>query len=141
MIYRLVYASSAAKGITQSDLREIAKTSESMNKSYGITGMLLWYEGNIMQVLEGDSEAVLKLYSNIRNDVRNSGCYVLYSGHFEKREFPNWSMGYQVIQSETQLPYEFLLSRSTFETILKNMKDTILSSLTKTYGQIANINL
>lgn len=139
MIYRLVYASSAAKGITQSDLSEIAQTSESMNKSHGITGMLLWYEGNIMQVLEGGSEEVLKLYSNIRKDVRNSGCYVLYSGHFEEREFPNWSMGYQVIQSETKRSYEFLLSRSTFETILKNMKDTMLSSLTKTYGQIANI--
>lgn len=139
MIYRLVYASSAAKDVTHSDLHNIAQTSGCLNKAHGVTGMLLWYEGNIMQILEGGSEEVLKLYSNIRNDARKSGCYVLYSGHFEEREFPNWSMGYQVIESAKTQGYEFPLSQSTLKTILDNMQDNTLGSLTKTFGRIANI--
>jgi len=139
MIYRLVYASSAASGVSEADLENIARTSRLRNIEHGVTGMLLWYDGNIMQILEGEPDAVLSLYANIRSDERNSGCYVLHSGHFETREFPNWSMGYQVIPSDETEPCVFALSNKAYETLISKIKDNILNSLTKTFGVIAGI--
>ncbi len=141
MIYRLVYASFASKEITEKDLKDIAKISNLRNKEDGITGMLFWYDSNIMQILEGKANTVLDLYARIRKDPRNSDCYVLHSGHFNMREFPNWSMGFQPIPSQDITEFAFQLSCHSYANIISNAKDTILTGLTRTFGHSAGIDL
>ncbi len=57
-MFFLVYVSSAVRPFSRVDLDDLLATSRANNARVGITGMLLYKDGNFMQVLEGDEEAV-----------------------------------------------------------------------------------
>lgn len=96
-MYYIVYVSSAAKLFTEEELKEIVDISIRNNTSLGITGMMLYNDGNFIQVLEGEEETVKKRYHIIERDSRHSGILILSEGKLEKRSFPDWSMGFKVI--------------------------------------------
>ncbi len=98
-MFFLTYASSATGPFSKEDLDELLAQCRENNSALGITGMLLYKDGNFMQVLEGEEEAVRKLYAKIEGDPRPSGTIVLLRGHQEKRQFPDWSMGFRDLNS------------------------------------------
>ena len=53
-MYYIVYLSSASKLFTEDELKEIVDISVKNNTRLGITGMMLYNEGNFIQVLEGE---------------------------------------------------------------------------------------
>jgi hypothetical protein len=67
------------------------------NKRNNITGMMLYSDGNVMQVLEGDRDVVLKTFKSIQLDPRHSGIFVLIQGEIAARNFASWSMGFRQI--------------------------------------------
>ena len=95
----LVYVSSAIRGLSNDDINSIVKTSEVSNKILNITGLLLYKGGNFMQLIEGDSEIVHILQIKIKDDIRHTGMITLLSENITHRNFENWSMGYQDIDS------------------------------------------
>src|SRR5262244_3202576 len=70
------------------------------NDALGITGMLLYKDGNFMQALEGEEAAVGKLANTIKNDARHSGFLVLMQSPAQRRLFPNSPMGFHDLTSE-----------------------------------------
>ena len=64
----------------------------------GVTGILLYKDGNFMQVLEGEKEVVMKVAATIEADGRHKGVIVLLQGEREQRDFPDWSMGFRDLQ-------------------------------------------
>ena len=95
MIYTLVYISFAPGGLEESELSEILEVSRRKNQERNITGLLLYAEGNIIQILEGDQEKVEALYENISKDERHERITRLFAMHSESRMFSEWSMAYQ----------------------------------------------
>lgn len=93
MLTQLVYASSAVGALGASDLAQIVRTSRANNAEVGVTGALVYHDGNVMQVLEGPPEAVASVYERVRADRRHRGVLTLYQGPAERRAFPDWSMG------------------------------------------------
>jgi hypothetical protein len=65
------------------------------NRRQGITGMLLYNDGNFVQVLEGPQEAVDRLLATIKHDLRHKGVLELLRGDLAERQFPDWSMGFR----------------------------------------------
>ncbi len=61
--------------------------------------MLLYKNGNFMQALEGEEQAVLNLYAKIFQDERHSGVLTLLQTTIPARQFPNWSMGFRDLNS------------------------------------------
>ena len=98
-MFSLVYVSSAVRRFSRSDLEELLATSRDNNARAGITGMLLYKDGNFMQVLEGEEGAVRDLYDKIGDDPRHRGEIVLREGFTEERQFPDWSMGFRDLES------------------------------------------
>ena len=98
-MFFLVYASSAVQPFSGSDLEELLATSRENNAKADITGMLLYKDGNFMQVLEGEEEAVRALYDKIAVDPRHRGEILLQQGFTEERQFPSWSMGFRDLLS------------------------------------------
>ena len=96
-MYYIVYLSSASKLFTEDELKEIVDISVKNNTRLGITGMMLYNEGNFIQVLEGEEEIVKNRYSIIERDSRHFGMLVITDGHVENRTFPSWSMGFKII--------------------------------------------
>jgi hypothetical protein len=60
----------------------------------GITGLLLYRDGDFLQVLEGDAEAVEKIYDDILKDPRHTGVIRVLKQEIEEREFSDWKMGF-----------------------------------------------
>jgi len=95
----LVYISSSASQETEEELHSILNRSRKTNSDRGITGMLLYYEGNIMQILEGPAHAVDDLFSKIRNDGRHRNVTVMFEDSISERMFPEFSMGSKQLRS------------------------------------------
>jgi hypothetical protein len=57
--------------------------------------MLLYKDGNVMQALEGEEGAVRNLYERIGRDPRHRGVQTLLQEPRERRQFPDWSMGFR----------------------------------------------
>lgn len=94
-MFFLVYVSSATQQFSAEDLRALLGTCRKNNAELRVTGMLLYKDGNFMQVLEGDEGAVRGLYERIAADPRHGGEITLQQGFAEDRQFPDWSMGFR----------------------------------------------
>jgi hypothetical protein len=89
---QLVYVSD----LVNKDATELAPILESAvrrNSADGITGMLLYSDGNFLQVLEGTQENVRATYERICRDPRHRNITLLTEEEVPGRQFPHWSMG------------------------------------------------
>ena len=99
VVYQLTSQSKGSKGLTQKDVDEIVSISKKNNVAKGISGFLVYENGNFMQLLEGDEFVVKDLYFNkIAKDSRHSDAKVVEEKH-GPRKCSNWAM--------SQLPVGF----------------------------------
>jgi hypothetical protein len=96
-MYSLTYVSSASTRFSREALKRLLDQCAFANKAVGVTGMLLYQDGNFMQVLEGHEHSVRGLYAKIERDPRHMGLITLLQGEIEERQFPTWSMGFREI--------------------------------------------
>jgi Sensors of blue-light using FAD len=94
-LFSLVYVSSTVVPLSPSELTDLLATSHRNNSALGITGMLLYKDGNVMQALEGEEGAVRALYAKIGRDPRHRGLLTIYQGPVMARQFQDWSMGFR----------------------------------------------
>lgn len=92
--FRLMYVSSGVRLFGDNELAELLAVARRNNAQLGISGMLLYLDGNFLQVLEGNEPDVRRLFATIGQDVRHRGLIVLLSQSIETRAFPDWSMGF-----------------------------------------------
>ncbi|WCT13206.1 BLUF domain-containing protein [Mucilaginibacter jinjuensis] len=93
----LIYMSSATQLMSNDELLELLKVSRENNTKKNLTGMLLYGEGAFVQVLEGEDETVDSTYDIIKADPRHKSIIQIISGKLEKRNFPEWSMGFKAV--------------------------------------------
>jgi hypothetical protein len=98
-VYLLAYVSVATIPFSESELIELLKKSREYNAARGITGLLLYNESNWLQLLEGSKEGVLALLDKIRSDPRHHGLIVVLQEEHSGREFPDWAMGFEKLDS------------------------------------------
>lgn len=98
-MFFLVYVSIAAEPSSGEDLNTLLTTSRKNNASLGVTGMLLYKDGNFMQVLEGEEDTVRGLYQKITTDTRHRGEITLLEDYTDGRQFSDWSMGFRNLNS------------------------------------------
>lgn len=135
MDYCTVYLSSSAGLLSEDELTSILTKSHQNNLASGITGILLYFNGNIIQVLEGPEETVKSLYEIISRDRRHSHVINLYSQFVEKRSFSDWTMGYKTL-SANELNDLKGLTPSTVEGLpLMPDPDNVVLSLVKIFYQ------
>ncbi len=94
-MYQIVYFSSANHPCSKEELLAILNVSRRNNEVDGISGMLLYKDGSIMQVLEGEKDLVEHRFDVIKHDPRHKDVIVIYSGEIPERQFGDWSMGFR----------------------------------------------
>lgn len=99
-LIQLAYVSSSAGLLTLDEIAAILLKSREKNARLAITGMLLYRSGNILQVIEGESEIILKLFAVIKLDERHRGIIQLYKKPITERDFPDWTMGFYDLKAE-----------------------------------------
>jgi hypothetical protein len=96
MLRQLVYISSVKGPAVAIDPETILIASRRNNAQAGITGLLYFDGRRFLQALEGEAEAVERLYRHIAADPRHHALVVLSDRHVEAREFGDWAMGYAI---------------------------------------------
>lgn len=98
-LFQLVYVSNATEPFTKDQLRALLKGSHRRNAQAGITGLLLYKDGNFMQALEGEESAVRKLFEKIKRDSRHTDIITLLQHSIPERQFPDSSMAFRDLNS------------------------------------------
>lgn len=94
-LIQVVYVSTARADLTESDLEDIVATAARNNALRDLTGMLMFADGQFMQMLEGEEAVVEALLDRLRQDPRHEGLTVLERAAIEQRSFADWSMGFK----------------------------------------------
>jgi acylphosphatase len=100
MDYCLTYFSSAVSTTTEHIIVEIVNFSREKNARLNITGVLLYINGRIVQVLEGPQEEVENLYESIRADPRHTDVRTVINQPINTRSFDKWYMGYETLTTQ-----------------------------------------
>lgn len=105
-LIRLVYASRSVQDVPLEKVLSLIAKSRTANKARGITGALLYDRGIFLQILEGPTEEVDRLYKSIGRDPRHKDTKVLVRESITSRLFADWSMGHSgaTIADLEQLP-------------------------------------
>ena len=77
-----------------SDVDTVIKQARHNNLLIGITGILIVYLDNFIQILEGDRTKVNQLYHKIYNDTRHEACELISVSEIDARRFDKWSMNF-----------------------------------------------
>ena len=99
----VIYTSAATRLLDDAELEGLLRGAREHNAQQGITGILLYGDGNFMQLLEGPEEAVAGLYARIRRDPRHHMVTTILEERGRGREFSEWSMAYRRIDAPTWL--------------------------------------
>lgn len=98
MIFTTAYTSEMVRPMSDAELVDLLVDSRARNADYGVTGLLLYRSGRVMQMLEGDRDVVRALYDRIRRDVRHQNVTNVWSSSAAERRFPGWTMGFEDLE-------------------------------------------
>ena len=92
-MYYIIYSSYAVNEFDDNRLKELLVQALEKNETLGITGMLFYFNGQFIQLIEGAETAVRQLANEIAIDPRHKHFMILKEGNAEERFFAEWSMG------------------------------------------------
>ncbi len=125
----LIYVSSATMPLSEDELIGLLDQSRKRNRDLNVTGMLLYADGNFIQVLEGEEADVDAIFLSILNDRRNRGIIVIEKESIERRDFPDWSMGFEHVNDERKATLrgytEFLEREIPADEIVRNSNEIV----------------
>ncbi|EOZ4638064.1 diguanylate phosphodiesterase [Enterobacter sp.] len=108
MLTTLIYRSQLNLSCRSAELSALVERARIRNTNQNITGVLLSNGSDVMQILEGSEESVVKLFHKIRDDQRHSGVVELMRDYGPRRRFNN--AGMLLFDLQVQSPKEVLQS-------------------------------
>ncbi len=99
-IYSLIYRSQASRAVHEVTLNALLRKARQYNQSARLGGLLLFANGQFLQVLEGPEPALSDLYARIRADPRHYEVRTLSYGPITERAFPDWRMAFAPTNKE-----------------------------------------
>ena len=126
--YHVLYRSRATQAPTETDLRAILDWSHTYNAQQQITGLLLYSDGQFVQLFEGPELAVRALYARIQRDPRHTQVVTVSDGPAPQRWFADWHMAFGYVDApelgqvlgvvETQTPLLLAITDPHLQTLL-----------------------
>jgi hypothetical protein len=98
-LHHLIYQSTATRPMADADLHALLAQARAFNAAHHITGVLLYHEGQFVQVMEGEQATVRPLYDKICGDPRHRAVVKLADRELAGRSFGEWSMAFRPVQA------------------------------------------
>lgn len=108
-INQMIYISQATRKMSTSDLHEILKVAQDNNQSIDVTGSLFYNGGWFLQVLEGPTDTLKKLYNKIEKDPRHKNSRIIYDEPARFRTFTRWTMNMTNLEDRQADKYDELV--------------------------------
>jgi hypothetical protein len=136
-MHHIIYLSRVSQKLRSEELVALLVKARRSNELAGITGAMVYGEGQFMQILEGEEAAVTGLYERIIADPRHQSILKLVDKSIAERTFVKWSMAFRELSSEqaaelagfTSPAYweqTFFASDSPDAVFLNRMRDVVL---------------
>lgn len=88
----IVYVSSASWLLSDEELEALLLDAQACNALYGITGVLIYGEGNFMQCIEGPAPAMQHTFARILASRQHRDIITLMDEPTDERGFSQWHM-------------------------------------------------
>ncbi|RWY50354.1 BLUF domain-containing protein [Mucilaginibacter gilvus] len=99
-MFYLIYSSYATQPLNDEDLKELLDKARRRNIFKSVTGILFYFEGKFIQLIEGEENTIKLLYAAIYNDPRHQKLQLHQEDAINERYFPDWTMAFKPISSE-----------------------------------------
>ncbi|MEN9659458.1 MAG: hypothetical protein RL571_2923 [Pseudomonadota bacterium] len=118
----LVYVSTATHLMDEAELEALLLGAVVQNNQNGITGVLLYNDGDFMQCLEGPEYLVRETYARIEASRRHKGIICLCDEKINERNFSDWHMGYALPTKSQMLALSSASWNQTIDDAVKAKK-------------------
>ena len=137
----LIYYSTAINMFSTEDFILLQKQCIEGNIPFGITGILLYNKGSIMQILEGEATSVEPLFEKIKIDKRHEDVYQLNSYAISERSYKDWSMQFKVISDQNWSKLENFIKVDNVEDSIHPIRTSLNIRLVMLIDTFVNIGL
>jgi hypothetical protein len=93
-MHAIAYVSAASRNLLDEQVERIVCESRRLNALNGVTGVLLYCDGNFMHYLEGEESAVVETFARIRQSESHGQINELMNQPILEREFGDWTMAF-----------------------------------------------
>jgi hypothetical protein len=97
---RIVYVSTETNPMSSAALDDLLRRARAKNDLVGVTGMLLYKDGDFLQVIEGPHGTIGDLYRVILRDPRHTNVTTIVDQRISERAFDTWSMGFHRVSCD-----------------------------------------
>ncbi|MDT0641651.1 BLUF domain-containing protein [Zunongwangia sp. F363] len=131
MRYAVCYVSTANPSIKRWEIEELLLHSRKENNATGITGLLLYSDGNFLQVMEGEKEQIQKLYRKIKEDKRHHNLIRIFGREINKESFDGYDVDF--VSEETKYKEEILQGYLDHIKVLDESCQRVVKGILKTF--------
>lgn len=127
-LYTICYVSTANATITSQNVHTVFEGIIDKNLERSITGILLFSQGNFMQIMEGELKELTSLYQSIKDDPRHHHLIEILSSPISNRIFENYQTGFSIIndpQSRFKLQVYLRWIEENFDGAIKKRAEII----------------
>ena len=110
--------------------------SRTKNASLNITGVLLYINGHIVQVLEGEQQAVEALYKRIQADDRHTDVRTVLERPIIQRLFSQWYMGYETLTTQQYDEVRAIVPIDPEVTLLEDIDQPVVVRMLKGFFEL-----
>lgn len=100
-LHELTYFSLATRAMSPTDLGALLDEAREKNLRRGITGLLVFFRNEFVQLLEGERTEIFSLYQSICADPRNRNNHLMWEEPIQQRSFADWSMAFTAMDDLT----------------------------------------
>ncbi len=129
-LHKLIYVSSASKLFMPEELDSLMSKSRFKNAHFGVTGCLIYHQGNILQYLEGSKASIDFIYGSIVMDSRHSGIQRLCYGPVDQRSFSDWTMALKYIPN---VEHDYTSVHKLFEDMMEKKQVDLLCNQARVF--------
>ena len=119
----LIYTSTSSFNCSAGELALFLNFVRSENIRLNITGILLYHEGEIMQIIEGEKEIIYELFEKIKVDKRHINVIKLNEFKIVKRAYEEWSMSFMQVSINDLVSVKGYLDLTDYESGLPKATD------------------
>lgn len=121
------------------EIIDIINVSRVNNARLGVTGLLIYHEGSIIQILEGEKEVLYTLYNKISKDTRHKAIIKVLDFSITERNFREWSMGFKQVSNENWSELKGYLNLDNVDEF-QQLRDSGNAHIISMINSFANIN-
>lgn len=101
--HTICYVSNAKSYLTDKDLEHLHFVNKRNNTDLDISGVLIFNQGNFLQILEGEKQKIDTLFLKISQDPRHSHIIKLIDTSVDERIFNDYEAGFVILENSNKL--------------------------------------